>query len=120
MKTKTSSISDLCREVTKEILAEMEKGFYYQDQYRHDPLLWDIGNGWCEEWGERLIQRYHELHQDQCPSCPSGEWFEKEYGGYIADHYVVEFRGKYYDAERPDGVDSVWDLPIWKQDERPG
>jgi len=111
------TFSDLCREVTQEILAEMRKGFYYKDQYRHDPILWDIGNGWCEEWAQLVVTRAREAG-----FAVSWDWYEREYpdgdSSYIADHCVVIFNGRFYDAEAPDGADSVWDLPIWEQRER--
>jgi hypothetical protein len=129
-----AAVSCIAVETTREILARMRKGFYYKDQYRHDPIVWDIGNGWCEEWALQFIWNWHfecaDHDADPWPgggrhddNCPAMEWFEKEYtedgDPYIADHCVVVFQGKYYDADRPEGVDNVWDLPMWEQTERP-
>lgn len=122
------ALSDLAREVTEEILADMRKGFYQGRAYRHDPIVWDISDGWCEDWGELLIKRWHLEHQDILPEnhscdqeCPQADWYEKEYyeDNYVVQHYVIIFQGKYYDAETPDGVADVWELPIWRQEERP-
>jgi hypothetical protein len=96
--------------VTAGILEDMSKGFWYEDQYRHDPLPWDINNGWCEDWGSLMIARGSELglHID-------GDWYEKD----GSNHFVISYDSRYYDAEAPDGVDSLWDLPIWRQEDRP-
>ena len=168
-------ISEIARDVTGYILAQMKPGFYYKGRLRHDPLLWDINNGWCEDWGEELIARWEKLATEepmtgQIP--PDGHWYDRDYSrcercrvliydydgdspssggcmessphrwvdlaqqvevctdedgkegvhvpGFISTcgHYVVEYNGKYYDCQAPDGVDSAWDLPIWKQEER--
>jgi hypothetical protein len=32
----------------------------------------------------------------------------------LCDHMVIEVDGRYYDAECPEGVDSIQEIPAWK------
>ena len=95
------------------ILAEMARdGFYYCQKRRFDPVVWDINNGYCEEFAYGVLA--------ELP--PSDDtfvvWLEDEIEGAPA-HYVLAVGGRYYDAEAIDGVDTLTDLPIFEMRMRP-
>ncbi len=104
-------------QVTEEILDRMRReGFHVQynvvtgepmDELRHDPTVWDINNGCCEEWAE--------LAADRIPGAFT-VWIDPD-----VDHCVLCYDGKFYDADCPDGVDRWGQLPMFAnpQLERP-
>lgn len=92
-------------EVRNEILQKMreDKSFQYQrETLPHFPILWDINNGYCEEFAEAVCERL--------PGA-SLEWLDDI--GYEVNHCVVEYDGKYYDAECFGGVTNAAELPIF-------
>lgn len=108
------TITEACIKVRDEILAEMKRrGFYFglERVIRHDPLPWDINCGYCEEFGERV-----------CELVKGAEAFWKEFphpsGGYEICHYIVKYRGRFYDAECVEGVKRWRDLPICNPDNK--
>lgn len=107
------TISDIAREVTAEFLAKLTTGFYRDGNYRHDPLPWDINQGYCEEWATEVAWRYNQ----------EGDRTAAITGMYMGLdepwHTYVILDGKYYDAEAPDGVDDPSELPIYEDNPRP-
>ena len=65
----------------------------------------EINNGQCEDFMMNLIS---ELPEDAIERTIP---FDSELPG----HYWVEFRGKHYDAETPDGVNDWRELPIFEK-----
>lgn len=95
---------DVMLAIRNEILQDMrEQGFYYKGKKLYTPTLWDINCGFCEWFGEEVEER-----------IPGANCFWMDDEGYDCSHYVVEYQGKYYDAECIDGVASLDDLPIIK------
>jgi hypothetical protein len=95
-------------QVTEQLLTEMRRdGFYPTIGHgvRYDPLVWDINDGYCAQWAGRAA----ELIEGSYPVWPT------------SDHCVLAYQGRYYDADCPDGVDDVDDLPMFAdpQGERP-
>lgn len=86
--------------VTRDILDRMERsGFRVGGvgPVRHDPLVWDINDGHCEAWAK--------VAADLLPgSFPA--WID-------ADHCVLVYHGRFYDADCLEGA-RHWDqLPMF-------
>ena len=68
------------------------------------PTTWDINNGWCDTWAERVadIIGGEAIWLDTLP-------------GYDFDtsHCALSLDRKWYDAESLDGVDDWRQLPIY-------
>lgn len=97
-------IRPILEQVTEDVLSMMRRdGFYYEGVKRFDPQVWDINNGYCEEWAYRVA----DLVPEAFPV-----WMDE-------DHCVLVYRGRYYDADCLDGVDDVDDLPMLSEPGHP-
>ena len=84
--------------VTEEILDVMRRdGFWYRGQWRRDPLVWDINNGWCDAWADRA--------SDLIPGA-FPVWVDTE-------HCVLVYNGRFYDADCLQGVTDYKELPMF-------
>lgn len=102
-------------EVRDSLLAEMRAEGPDQYLYGGDvtgfPLPWDINNGWCETYGEMVRER---LPEAECA------WLDElTDDDTVPNHYVVIYRGRYYDAECVDGVTDWRNLPPCLDNPRP-
>lgn len=77
-----------------------------------EPRPWDINNGRCEEFAETVAARVPGAAA--LPAYDPDLHPAREDGGWDCDHFVVEFAGRFYDAECHSGVDRVRDLPIYR------
>lgn len=100
-------IVQILRKVTESMLDQMQEDGWYTSKgdYVHSrPLPWDINNGRCEEWAEAakdaLGRGESDFVEDMDPEL------------YDIAHIVLVLDGRYYDAQVPEGVDSLRDLPI--------
>jgi len=85
-------------QVTEEILGRMRrKGFYYEDELRHDPSVWDINNGHCEAWADRAAELI--------PGSFAA-WMDPE-------HCVLVYDGMFYDADCVEGKSDYRELPMF-------
>lgn len=98
-------------EVQRRLRDMRQRGFYYRDEKRYDPTTWDIDNGECEEFSQAVLARLpggiHETDgvetvwlDDELPDGPS--------------HCVLRFKGRFYDAEAPEGVAHLGDVPVMR------
>ena len=60
----------------------------------------DLNNGLCAEVMDAIVKRIPEAEK-----CDSD----------FAAHFFVRYRGRYYDAEAPNGVDHPNQLPIFRR-----
>lgn len=91
-------------QVTQEILERMRRdGFVYKGVLRHDPTVWDINNGFCEDWALRAAELLRNRGQRAVTA-----WIDPD-----VDHCVLCYDGKFYDADCPDGVDQWGELPMF-------
>lgn len=106
-------IQAACKKATNELLWEMAADGYYAKNRQYlktgdpdfvPPTPWDINNGYCDQWAVRVA----ELVGDEADGDFS---FEDEMTG--CDHYMVEYRSRYYDAECHAGVADPSELPIY-------
>lgn len=86
-------------------LTHMERnGFWLgKNERRYDATAWDINNGLCEYFAYAV-----------CDEVPGAEmfWLEELDSQYEdAHHCVIRYEGRFYDAECPQGVDRLEDLP---------
>ena len=65
---------------------------------------YQINDGYCGEFAEVLEQ-----------TIPGAEANDCELDFTYGDHAWIEYKGRYYDAETPFGVDNLDDLPIFKR-----
>jgi hypothetical protein len=77
-----------------------------------EPRPWDINNGRCEEFAESVAARVPGA--TATPAYDPELHPTREDGGWDCDHFVVEFAGRFYDAECHSGVERVRDLPIYR------
>lgn len=74
----------------------------------------ELNNGWCFAVANRVCQLVKgakirqsreanvRLREKVCMSNPVG-------------HYWVEYRGRHYDSDAPQGVEGWWELPIFRR-----
>ncbi len=72
------------------------------------PLIWDINNGLCEDWGMEV--------EHLCPGV-WGEWLADD-DGTDYSHYAITNGLLWYDAECPEGVENWHDLPMFGDNPR--
>lgn len=68
------------------------------------PDVWDINNGWCLVFAETVAER-----------VPGAKVVDAADLGADPSvcHYVLVHNGRFYDAEAPEGMEAVCDLPIY-------
>lgn len=72
-------------------------------------MPYEINNGDCDRFADAVCSKVKgtEVRITE---------FEDEFEGYHwVGHFWVEYKGKHYDAECPDGVDNFLDLPIFQK-----
>lgn len=68
----------------------------------------DINEGECDLFADEVVRRVAEARAVwDYDLDATGRWNH--------DHCFVEYKGKYYDSECPQGVDSWEDLPYFKR-----
>jgi hypothetical protein len=61
--------------------------------------------------GARFVSLAEELY----PGIDPEELLKAKHGPLSGElHYLIEYKGRYYDAEVPCGVDSIYDVPMVK------
>jgi hypothetical protein len=85
-------------QIIKKLVAEWDK----------DP--YDINNGDCEPFAIEVIKRMGG-YQDVLFELTSDNFVEDR---LLPDHVWVYYKGRHYDAECPEGVDSWKDLPLFQ------
>lgn len=92
--------------VRDEMLAEMKiSGFWRHGVYLHTPTTYDINNGSCEDFAMKI--------EELVPDAVS-YWIEDIDPKY-PNHCIIEYKGRFYDAECIEGVDKIEELPICKK-----
>lgn len=109
------------------------------------PSYWAINNGNCESFAEDVIDHLLKVCGKEAESCEiisdgylldvDEKWdeteAERELGRQVTlpegitwddlnnipfgSHYWLFYNGRHYDAECPKGVDSFFDLPLYKR-----
>ena len=64
----------------------------------------DINHGYCDLFAECI--------RTKVPDARIHQWDRED--GKPANHDFIEYRGRFYDAEAPGGVDDYRDLPIFE------
>lgn len=111
---KSRTVPDILRAVTEHVLDIMQNGGWWHERVRRfdRPLPWDINNGWCEEWAEFAVEAIGRGHVTWLCDLDA-ERFD------VGAHCVFVLDGWLYDAEVPDGVDRVDDLPFAREGGNP-
>jgi hypothetical protein len=94
-------IGRILAQVTQDILDGMRRdGFIINegDPVRFDPVVWDINNGYCNEWAALAAERLGENAYT--------EWIDPY-------HCVLFYQGRWYDADCPEGEPYWADLPMF-------
>ena len=73
------------------------------------PTTWDINNGLCVEFADRVARYTKGEAEVRCDEGPAA-----------AGHWFVAFQGRFYDTECIDGVDSYWQLPTYTENRGTG
>lgn len=113
MKTATMPATErraILAALTERVLDQMQAtGWWHWNgqaqEIRHDrPLPWDINNGLCQEWAEEAARLVGGYAFDISPR---------------ASHMVLRLGRRYFDAQCLDGVRTLRELPIVRQEPRP-
>lgn len=96
----------ILNQVTAEILGRLrDNGFHVRydngnalDELRFDPLVWDINNGYCEQWADLAAERIGE--------GAFATWIDPE-------HCVLVYDGRFYDADCTKGKRHWNQLPMF-------
>lgn len=75
----------------------------------YDKSPYDINNGECEDFALEIIRRMGGYSPDLTDGAPNDMECK------LPGHYWIEYKGKYYDAECPQGVSKWQELPIFKK-----
>jgi hypothetical protein len=82
---------------------------------------WDINNGLCEEWAEDARERlgggssfdFANFQDDMLEAEGIEPAIEDEWSRYHPiSHAVLSYEGRWYDAQHPEGVDTLSELDI--------
>jgi hypothetical protein len=92
------SIKEAARMVTQDILSEL----HGLEDLPYYPTTWDINNGMCNEWAERMVS---ELEDGEAV------WLH-DLMDTDASHCILVLGGRFYDAECPEGVDELREIPL--------
>jgi hypothetical protein len=97
-----SAVVAQLRAVTDRVLDEMQQAGWFREASRvrcfDRPTEWDINCGWCCEWAETAVETVGGAMLDIAElGMDEEEWA----------HYVLVLDGRIYDAQDPDGVESV-------------
>jgi hypothetical protein len=81
----------------------------------YDPELHPFDED-CSECGKPAFVVSPQEHHHGNPSNinHAADADHEAFVGWTSDHCVIEYRGRFYDAECHEGVDRVRDLPIYK------
>jgi hypothetical protein len=101
------------RYLIKEVSVKIDQRFNAElidkinNEYREDYTTLtpqEINDGYCDVWATLFVQKFGGKHQwsFDFPNDPSG-------------HSWVLLNNKYYDAEKPDGVSSLEELPFFQR-----
>lgn len=90
------------RAVTEDILDEMQRAGWYLEASRvrqfDRPTEWDINCGWCEDWAMAAADAVGGDVVDLADlGMDPDEW----------SHYILVRAGRFYDAQDPEGVESI-------------
>lgn len=100
-------IESTIKATVEEYLSSMRKtGFFYgpKNNRIYDAHPWDINNGLCEDFAETIESK-----------VPGAQlfWLEELDSKYQNDgHCIIKFEGRFYDAECPQGVDKLEEIPF--------
>ena len=77
----------------------------------------DVNSGLCDQFMQELMDALPGAMEDvtEAHTDESGMMTYKGRRVEIPAHYWVEYRGKFYDSETPDGVSDWLKLPIMKR-----
>jgi hypothetical protein len=76
---------------------------------------YDINCGLCEEWGERVRELYREATgRDEVDVLDPGN-ITGNADDSLEGHVFLRFRGRFYDAECPEGVSDWRKLPLFQK-----
>ena len=76
-------------------------------------IPYDINCGFCEEWGERVAELYREATGNNGIDVIDPGNLSGNPDDSLLGHVFIRFRGRYYDAECPEGVDDWRKLPLF-------
>lgn len=82
----------------------------------------DINAGYCDEFAREIAYDYPGLERDgNLVEIWSTGFFDADENGMsdLPAHAFVKWKGKYYDAEDPNGVEDWRDLPLYRRWRKP-
>lgn len=104
---------------TSALLADQKAVAYYGQKgspdYRAGRIEhpYDINCGFCEEWADSVVQQVPEAEVVGVANLTGNPDDDLEY-----PHVFVLYRGRFYDAECPGGVDDWKQLPAFQERKR--
>lgn len=106
------------QQATAEFLADQNTQIYggVRPDARRAKDAYDINCGLCEEWAQRVYELYLELTgKPDVEYLDAGNISGNDDDSLECGHVFLRFKGKYYDAECPQGVRQFWQLPLFQK-----
>ena len=112
------NITEAINALVERYFHEREPGIFDIDNITLDNIRYYINCGHCEPFAETIVKQIEGAE---------GYWgdnFDAEFWGidvehwvedHAAYHYFILYKGRYYDAEAPEGVDHPKDLPLYQK-----
>ena len=105
-----------------EVIKWLRRRWHKVEYHALSPHARDINNGDCEEFAWAILWALgYEKQCEECLLVPDPYEDPDEFGNdpktmgfYWPGHFHLQYKGKAYDAECPDGVDCWHDLPLFK------
>ena len=66
-----------------------------------DPSIEDLNFGYCDRWADFVLTHLDGAEEEILDTAPP--------------HVVVRYQGKFYDAEIPEGVDYIEQIPFYNR-----
>jgi len=118
----SGSITPVLERVTQKISDQMRREGWRDDerQKRYDePTVWDINNGYCEDWAMAVEDEVEGAVMYWIEDLAPGDLglspvVVDKIASKAPSHAVIVYKGRFYDAQTPEGVESPLDLPLMR------
>lgn len=124
LETVDPAFAQAMQQATAECLADVNAAVFggegdNKEKGRRPQNSYDINCGLCEEWSERVRVLYREATgRDDVDVLDPGN-VSGNPDDSLEGHVFLRFKGRFYDAECPEGVDDFRKLPLFTKQAEP-
>ncbi len=114
----TIAFQQAMQQATAEFLADKDTRIFGGVRQNNRPVrdAYDINCGLCDEWAQRVYDLYLDMTGKADVEYLGAEHVTgNDDDGLEGGHTFVRFKGRYYDAECPQGVRQFWQLPLFQK-----